>query len=184
MTRWIVAVLSVAVLGVCLGVSTIAAPPLPQTAQSNATTEWLLERGTEDGVDYIAVTATNSGTDVALQLVCTVDASATITLYGETGSDTTADDTVAITTYVAGRPVRKDQWEQSVEDGDVLIFDLSGKSAFDLITVLSQEAAGDIRFEVPGPQGVARYAFDLGKGAEGRSVLAAACASWRAGADL
>ena len=174
MTRWIVAVLSVA-----LGAPAFAAPPLPQMAQSNATTEWLLERGTEDGVDYITVTATNPGTDIALQLVCTVEANAVITLYGETGSATTADDTVVVTTHVAGRPVRKDQWEQSVEEGDILIFDLSGKAAFDLITVLSQEAAGEIRFEVPGPQGVAHYAFDLGKGAEGRSVLAAACASWQ-----
>ncbi len=179
MTRWILAVLTIA-----LGSSAIAAPPLPQTAQSNAATEWQLERGTEDGVDYIAVTATNSGTDIALQLVCTVDANAAITLYGESGSATTDDGTVVIATHVAGRPVRKDRWEQSVEDGDVLIFDLSGKAAFDLITALSQEAAGDIRFEVPGPQGVARYAFDLSKGAEGRSALATACASWRAGTDL
>ncbi len=104
LSRWIVAALSVA-----FGAPAFAAPAQPQMAHSSATTEWLLERGTEDGVDYIAVTATNSGTDIALQRVCTVDADAMITPYDEAGSATMVDDRVVVTTHVTGRPVRKDR---------------------------------------------------------------------------
>lgn len=162
----------------------LAAPPLPQSNGPAPTTDWHLERGTEDGVDYVAVMASNAGTDIALQLVCTVESSADVTLFGEPGAAPEAEEAATVTTRVAGQPARTNQWQQSLEEGDVRTFDLTGTDAYDLITTLSRVAAGDLRFEVSLGRLVHRYAFDLSKGAEERSMLAAACASWRSGSSL
>ncbi len=167
----------------------LAGPPVPPAGTAAPVTEWRLERGTEDGVEYVAVTANNTGTDVALQLVCSVESRASVTLFGEAGASADLPDTAPVTIRVPGQPPRTQSWEQSLEEGDVRTLDLDGKDAFDLIAALSRSSAGEARFEVPqgraaDRQGVDRYGFDLGKGAEERGLLAAACAKWRSGSDL
>ncbi|MBP2290937.1 hypothetical protein [Azospirillum rugosum] len=167
----------------------LAGPPVPPAAAADPATEWRLERGTEDGVEYVAVTASNTGTDIALQLVCSVESRASITLFGEAGAPADLPDTASVTTRLPGQPPRTRSWEQSLEEGDVRTLDLDGKDAFDLIAALSRSSAGDVQFEVPqgrtgDRQAMDHYGFDLGKGAEERSMLAAACATWQSGSDL
>lgn len=167
----------------------LAGPPVPPAVAAAPVTEWRLERGTEDGVEYVALTASNTGTDVALQLVCSIESRASITLFGEAGASGDLPDTAPVTIRLPGQPPRTQSWEQSLEEGDVRTLDLDGKDAFDLIAALSRSSAGEARFEVPqggvgDRQAMDRYGFDLGKGAEERSMLAAACATWRSGSDL
>lgn len=188
MSGWMAGSMAGAALGASLA---FAGPPVPQAGgpATAAATEWHLERGTEDGLSYVAVTANNPGTDIALQLVCSVDAQAAVTLFGEVGASADLPEAAAVTTRMTGRPPRSDQWEQALEEGDVRTLDLGGRDAFDLIAALAQTSAGEVRFEVApanptGGAAVERYGFDLGKGAEERGVLAAACANWRSGSDL
>lgn len=180
---------SVAALLALLAPVALAGPPLPHAGAAGPVTEWRLERGTEDGVAYVAVTAGNSGTDVALQLVCSIESRASVTLFGEAGAAADLPDTAPVTVRLPGQPPLTRSWEQSLEEGDVRTLDLQGKDAFDLIAALSRSSAGEARFEVPqgtaaDRQSVDRYGFDLGKGAEERGMLAAACATWRSGSDL
>lgn len=183
--KWVAAALIVAAAA---APAVFAAPPLPHAAGAGPATEWQLERGTEDGLDYIAVIAANTGTGIALQLVCTMDGGVTVTLFGEPGSPPDAEETVMVTTRVDGQPPRTDRWQQALEEGDIRAFDLDGRDAYRLVTALVQAAAGDVRFEIaearPSVRPGSPYAFDLTRGTEERRLLAATCASWRSGSEL
>lgn len=186
--RWIAAALSVAALSVVAAPLALAAPPLPHAVGPAPATEWYLERGTEDGLDYMAVTATNTGTDIALQLLCTVDGGVAVTLFGEAGAPSDPDETVVVTARVDGQPPRTNRWQQALEEGDVRTFDLDGRDAGRLVAELAGAAAGEVRFDVaenrPANRPASPYVFDLGTGMEERRLLGAACASWRSGSEL
>ena len=179
MSRWIAVALSLTIASAAL-----ATPRLPQTAGPTSTTQWRLERGSEEGVEYVAVTATNTGTDIALHLVCAADGGVAMTLFGEGEAPPEPDETVMITTRVTGQPLRRNNWVQGFGEGDARTFELDGKDAYDLIAALTRAATGDVVFEVTADRLVTRYTFDLGNGGEERSLLAATCASWQAGSNL